>query len=214
MKVSREILSVAAKVAIYPARLVQLGSLVITGYAVCYLVWMHHFHYCAFYGCGARVPDGVSVPLGEVLLITASVLVTLEWMLFGTILALKADTGKPAIVDTSAQFACSCFSLFVYSIGLVAFTSIPTVRATWPYCYNMWGSNVYDPPEKYFCIVTQNAVTCGLIAWIATMLVALLNLIQFRKDRAVGAIRLGDDTRSPTDADAVSIPDVTIDHSA
>lgn len=71
MKVSREILSVAAKVAIYPARLVQLGSLVITGYAVCYLVWMHHFHYCAFYGCGARVPDGVSVPLGEVLLITA-----------------------------------------------------------------------------------------------------------------------------------------------
>lgn len=46
------------------------------------------------------------------------------------------------------------------------------------------------------------------------MLVALLNLIQFRKDRAVGAIRLGDGTRSSTDADAVSIPDVTVDDSA
>jgi hypothetical protein len=192
--ISTETLSAAAIVAIYPARLVQLGSLVITGYAVCYLVWMHYFHYCAFYGCGTRLPDSVSVPLGEVLLITAvrtlspctlklplprdfqrrlrelthtsqSVLVTLEWILFGTILAFKAHTGKPAIVDTSAQFACSCFSLFVYSIGLIAFTSIPTVRATWPYCYDMWRSNVYDPPETYFCIVTQNAVTCGLITW-------------------------------------------------
>ncbi|RSL54916.1 hypothetical protein CEP54_009632 [Fusarium duplospermum] len=211
MKVSREALSVAATVAIYPARLVQLGSLVITGYAVCYLVWMHHFHYCAFYGCGRRLPETVSVPLGEVILITASVLVTLEWMLFGTILAFKAHTGKPALIGTSTQFACSCFSLFVYSIGLVAFTSIPTVRATWPYCYNMWRSNIYDPPEKYFCIVTQNAITCGLIAWIMTMIVALLDLVQFRKDHGVGAIRLGDETGLPTDIDAVSIQDVTVD---
>jgi hypothetical protein len=45
------------------------------------------------------------------------------------------------------------------------------------------------------------------------MLVALLNLVQFRKDRGVGAIRLGDDTRLPTDADAVSIRDVAIDNS-
>lgn len=71
MKLSRETLSVAATVAIYPTRLVQFGSLVITGYAVCYLVWMHHFHYCAFYGCGTRVPDSVSVPVGEVIMITA-----------------------------------------------------------------------------------------------------------------------------------------------
>ncbi|KAM0433855.1 hypothetical protein ACHAPT_003798 [Fusarium lateritium] len=213
MKVSRETLSVAATVAIYPARLVQLGSLVITGYGVCYLVWMHHFHYCAFSGCGTSLPESVSVPLGEVLLITASVLVTLEWILFGSILAFKAHTGKPALVDTSAQFACSCFSLFVYSIGLVAFTSIPTVRATWPYCYDMWRSNIYDPPEKYFCIVTQNAVACGLITWITTIIVALLNLVQFRKDRGVGAIRLGDDTGLPTDTYAVSIRDVPVDNS-
>lgn len=45
------------------------------------------------------------------------------------------------------------------------------------------------------------------------MLVALLSLIQFRKDRAIGAIRLGDDTRSPADADAVSIRDVALDQS-
>ena len=145
-------------------------------------------------------------------------------MLFGSILAFKAHIGKVALIDISAQFACLCFSLFVYSIGLVAFTSIPTVRATWPYCYNIWRSNIYDPPETYFCITTQNAVTCGLITWsvlsillhrfntdchagapplilnrITTMIVALLNLVQFRKDRGVGAIRLGDDTQLPSD---------------
>lgn len=46
------------------------------------------------------------------------------------------------------------------------------------------------------------------------MLVALLDLVQLRKGRGVGAIRLGDDTRLPTDADAVSIQDVTVDGSA
>ncbi|KAJ4215707.1 hypothetical protein NW759_009567 [Fusarium solani] len=56
-----------------------------------------------------------------------SILVTLEWMLFGSILAFKAHIGKVALIDISAQFACLCFSLFVYSIGLVAFTSIPMV---------------------------------------------------------------------------------------
>ncbi|KAH7254403.1 hypothetical protein B0J15DRAFT_512673 [Fusarium solani] len=156
---------------------------------------MHHFHYYAFYGCGMRVPDSVSMPISE------SILVTLEWMLFGSILAFKAHIGKVALIDISAQFACLCFSLFVYSIGLVAFTSIPM------------RSNNYDPSETYFYIATQNAVTYGLITWITTMIVALLNLVQFRKDRGVGAIRLGDDTQLPGDTDALSIRDVPSDNS-
>jgi hypothetical protein len=45
------------------------------------------------------------------------------------------------------------------------------------------------------------------------MIVALLNLVQFRKDRGVGAIRLGDDTQLPGDTDALSIRDVPSDNS-
>lgn len=43
-----------------------------------------------------------------------------------------------------------------------------------------------------------------------TLLVALLNLVEFRKDSGIGLIRLGDDTRLPTEADAVSIQDVAL----
>lgn len=38
-----------------------------------------------------------------------------------------------------------------------------------------------------------------------TLLVALLSLVEFRKESGVGLIRLGDDTGLPTEADAVSI---------
>ncbi|KAH6971153.1 hypothetical protein BKA56DRAFT_636074 [Ilyonectria sp. MPI-CAGE-AT-0026] len=205
MEITREKLAAVARVAIYPIRFVQLGSIAIAGYAACYLVSMHHHHYCVWYRCSATQREHISVPIGEVLFITASVLVTLDWMLFGGLLAWKVHMGKPALVDTMAQFACACFALFVYSVGLVAFTSIPAVRPTWPYCYDMWNNDVYGAPEKYFCIVTQTAVTCGLITWIMTLLVALLGLVEFRKDSGVGLIRLGDDTGLPTEADAVSI---------
>ncbi|CAM1509582.1 Fc.00g033210.m01.CDS01 [Cosmosporella sp. VM-42] len=200
----------AATVFTYPVRLVQLGTVSIAGYAVCYLVWMHHFHYCAWYGCGGTSTDPTSVPIGEVLFITASVLVVLEWMLFGGNLAFKAHTGKPVLGDSLTQFAFACFTLFVYSIGLVAFASIPNVRASWPFCYNMWNHSVYDPPEKYFCIVTQNAVNCGIM----TLVVALLSLVELRKDIGLGVIRLDGNNMLPTEADALSIRDVAANGSS
>ncbi|KAH7144121.1 hypothetical protein B0J13DRAFT_675565 [Dactylonectria estremocensis] len=214
MMSTKEKLSVIATVAMYLIRLVQLGSLVIAGYGTCYLVWEHLNHYCSWYSCGMLGADTVAVPIGEVLFITASSLLTLEWMFFGGIIAFRAQTGKPAPVDASTQFACSCFSMFVYSIGLISFTSIPTVRASFPYCYNMWDTNRYDPPEKNYCIVTQSAVSCGLITWIMTSLVAILNLVEYRKDCGVGRIQLSDNTRLPSDADALSIQDVPTIESA
>ncbi|KAH6874375.1 hypothetical protein B0T10DRAFT_567302 [Thelonectria olida] len=214
MKATREMISAAATVAVYLVRFIQLGSVVIAGFGVCYLVWMHNHHYCSWYGCNGVRLDPTSVPVGEVLFIIASILVTLEWMLFGGSLAFQARTGKSSLVDTFTQFAFACFTLFVYSIGLVAFVSIPTVRATWPYCYNIWDNRVFEPPEKYFCILTQTAVTCGLISWIMTMLVALLNLVEFRKDSGIGGIRLGDDTQLPTESDAVLIQDRVVNESS
>ncbi|KAH7141104.1 hypothetical protein EDB81DRAFT_844076 [Dactylonectria macrodidyma] len=214
MAFAKEKLSVIANVALHLIRLVQLGSLVIAGYGACYLVWQHLYHYCTWYSCGMLGTDAVAVPIGEVLFITASCLLTLEWMLFGGIIVFRAQTGKPSPVNASTQFACACFSLFVYSIGLISFTSISTVRASFPYCYNMWDTSRYDPPEKNYCIVTQNAVSCGLITWIMTTFVAILNLVEYRKDCGVGGIQLSNDTRLPSDADALSIPDVTTNESA
>ncbi|KAM5355008.1 hypothetical protein ACJ41O_001654 [Fusarium nematophilum] len=201
-------LSAASTVAIYPVRLVQIGSIVATGYSVGYLIFMHQNHYCAWYGCGGSDLNQAAVPIGEVLFISACVLATLEWILFSSNIAFRAHTGKPALVSTQTQFALACFVLLVYSIGFVSFTSIQSVRSSWPICWNMWSNSVYDSPEKYFCIMTQNGVTCGLISWLAIMVVALLNLVEYRKDSGVGGIHLGDDTRLPDEADDLSIRDL------
>ncbi|KAF7550027.1 hypothetical protein G7Z17_g5989 [Cylindrodendrum hubeiense] len=187
MNLTREKLSAVATVAIHAVRLIQLGSVAIAGYVVCYLIFMHHNHYCAWYDCGPNLRHHASVPIGEVLFIIASCLVTIEWMLFAGNLAFQAKTGKPALFNVLTQFACACFALFVYSIGLMAFASIPTARTTWPLCYNMWRVSVYDSPEEYFCIVTQTGMTSGLISWIMTMLVAALNLFELRKNSGIGA---------------------------
>lgn len=71
MEITREKLATAATVAIYPIRFVQLGSIAIAGYAACYLVSMHHHHYCVWYRCSVTQMEHISVPIGEVLFITA-----------------------------------------------------------------------------------------------------------------------------------------------
>ncbi len=110
------------------------------------------------------------------------VIATLEWILFAADIVLQAHkttrsrTSEPGVlggilknhtqlVDSSTQFMCAAFALFIYSIGFVAYASNPKVHATWPYCYNMWNNDVFNPPETYFCIVTQNSLTCALIGW-------------------------------------------------
>jgi hypothetical protein len=69
------------------------------------------------------------------------------------------------LLDGAARLACACFSLLVYSVGLVAYTSIPAVQESWPYCAQIWNGYYYQLPERYFCIVTQNGVNSSLLAW-------------------------------------------------
>ncbi|KAK3984525.1 hypothetical protein QBC44DRAFT_387832 [Cladorrhinum sp. PSN332] len=186
-------LSTLASFGIYPLRLIQLGSVVISGYAICYLLYMHDMHYCRRYRyrC-APATEPTSVPISEVLLLIASIITVLDFFLFFAVLILRAHK-KPCLlaIDNFTQLGCTSFSLFLYSICLVSFASTPVVRETWPYCYNVWENNVYLPPEKYFCIVTQNAVSSGLVVWITSVLICLCAVIEVRKDRGVGAIRLG-----------------------
>ncbi|KAF5697051.1 hypothetical protein FMUND_15530 [Fusarium mundagurra] len=210
MKTNREMLSTAATVAMYLFRVLQIGSGVIAGFVGCYLAWEHTHHYCNWYSCSDKEQQNTSVPIGEVLFITASVLVSLEWMFFGGSLAFQTRTGKPALVNPFTQFIFSCLVLIVYSIGFVAFASISTVHATWPYCFNTQYTSVFGPPEKRFCIVTQTGVTCGLITWITCLVVALLSLVEIKKEGVYGRIRLENDTVLPVEDDAVSIRDVAV----
>ncbi len=48
---TREKLAVARAVAGFVMRQLQFMCVVITGYGVCYLVWMHNHHTCAKGGC-------------------------------------------------------------------------------------------------------------------------------------------------------------------
>jgi hypothetical protein len=45
-------------------RFIQLGSVTITGFIYCYLVWHHNNHYCAYYprSCTAGQMNQVKVP--------------------------------------------------------------------------------------------------------------------------------------------------------
>lgn len=55
------------------------------------------------------------------------------------------------------------------AVGIGMFTSISTVRQAWPLCYSTGyiQFSSYYPPETNSCIVTQNAVTTGLIGmWV------------------------------------------------
>jgi hypothetical protein len=86
-------------------------------------------------------------------------------MVFAASITFQARMGKQTSTGTAKRLAASCMSLLVYSIGLIAFASIPAVRENWPIAHYIWRNNIYDPPETYFSIVTSNAVSCGLISW-------------------------------------------------
>jgi hypothetical protein len=86
-------------------------------------------------------------------------------MVFAASITIHARMGKQTSTGTAKRLAASCMNLLVYSIGLVAFASIPAVRENWPIAHYIWRNNIYDPPETYFSIVTSNAVSCGLISW-------------------------------------------------
>jgi hypothetical protein len=59
----------ATVVALYLVRFIQLGSVIIAGYAVCYLVFIHNHHYCAIRYCGDYGREAAAVPIGEVMFI-------------------------------------------------------------------------------------------------------------------------------------------------
>jgi hypothetical protein len=61
----------ATAAAAYFLRLVQLSTLSISCFGVCYLIWMHNHHYCAYWSCSGSDMEMASVPLGEVIYVTA-----------------------------------------------------------------------------------------------------------------------------------------------
>lgn len=78
---------------------------------------------------------------------------------------IKLSRGKR--IDSATEFCCTWTTLLLFTIGLGWFTSIKDVRATWPYCSRIGVTrfgNAY-PVEANMCIVTQSAVTTGLINW-------------------------------------------------
>ena len=76
MSTKREL---AVALILYLLRMVQITSLSITTFCVCYLVWMHQHHICVYRYCGGGVRDSdgknpqehTSVPMGEVMMIVA-----------------------------------------------------------------------------------------------------------------------------------------------
>ena len=54
-------------------RFIQLGSVTITGFIYCYLVWHHDNHYCSFYprSCTPEQLSYVKVPWEYIVTITA-----------------------------------------------------------------------------------------------------------------------------------------------
>ncbi|KAK4160879.1 hypothetical protein QBC43DRAFT_324792 [Cladorrhinum sp. PSN259] len=193
---------------IYPLRLIQLGSIIITSYVICFLLYMHDKHRCKRWGCSPS-RESTSTPISEVILLIASIITLFDFFLFLAPLILRAHKMESrchrAVVDSFTQLSCTAFSLFVYSIAFVSFASTPVVRDTWPYCVNVWDNDIFAPPERYFCIVTQSGVSSGLVTWIATVLICLCAVVEVRKDRGVGAIRLGGSDHNGEERDGEEI---------
>ena len=61
----------AAAVLTFPLRLAQLLDIVIAGYGVCYLVYMHTAHTCRKSYCDPYYGSPDSIPVGEVIMIIA-----------------------------------------------------------------------------------------------------------------------------------------------
>ena len=63
--------TVIIAVLLYLIRMVEIVTLSITTFCVCYLVWMHNNHYCTSYWCSGSPLNNTSVPIGEVMMIVA-----------------------------------------------------------------------------------------------------------------------------------------------
>ncbi|KAM7203261.1 hypothetical protein V8F33_002252 [Rhypophila sp. PSN 637] len=188
---------------VYLLRLVQLTTLSITCFGGCYLIWMHNHHYCAYWPCSGTSREGLAtVPLGEVVFVTCCVLQSLEWICYTSLSLIKLSRGKR--IDSATEFCCTWTTLLLFTIGLGWFTSIKDVRATWPYCEDIGVTRFgnYYPVETNMCIVTQSAVTTGLINWIASALLAIIASWEIRKDLLMGRIKLPVGARSAEDSDA------------
>ncbi|KAM7197422.1 hypothetical protein V8F20_006567 [Naviculisporaceae sp. PSN 640] len=209
LKISKE---TALSTAVYLLRLIQLTNLSITCFGACYLIWMHNHHYCAYYSCSSTGLEGLaSVPLGEVVFVTCCVLQSLEWIYYTSSSIIKLSQGKR--IDSATEFCCTCMTLVLFTIGLGWFTSIKDVRATWPYCTGVGITRfgIHYPVESNMCIVTQSAVTTGLINWIASALLAVIATLEIRKDLGVGRIRLPLRVR---DENGTDTNDMLISHEA
>ncbi|KAK3361804.1 hypothetical protein B0T24DRAFT_640126 [Lasiosphaeria ovina] len=176
-------------------RATQLSTVSISCFGACYLIWMRNHHFCAVsryrYQCTGNQLENYQVPLGEVMFVVSCVLVALE-LLYSTGLAILM-LARNKRHDSFTQLCSAWTSVVVFTLGLGAFASISVVRRTWPLCYSEGVTyfNPMLPPETNMCIVTQSAVTTGLIAWIATILLGIIAVFELKKDRqSYGAIRL------------------------
>jgi hypothetical protein len=69
-----------SKLGLFFLRFIQLGSVTVTGFIYCYLVWLHNNHYCVYYPhqCTALQLSYVRVPWEYYLVITTCILAFLE----------------------------------------------------------------------------------------------------------------------------------------
>ncbi|KAK4654997.1 hypothetical protein QC762_405618 [Podospora pseudocomata] len=184
---SAEALTAAA---CYLLRLTQFSSLSISCFSVCYLIWMHSHHFCAYWSCNDPGQEAALVPLGEVIYVVSCVLIALEWIYTTSSSLLTLSNGKRP--DVFTQLCSTWMSVMILAIGLGILTSISTVRQTWPFC-NGTGVTRFSshyPPEINSCIVTQSAVTTGLITMVCSLLLAMLAVWETKKDLRTGRIRL------------------------
>ncbi|KAK4099859.1 hypothetical protein N658DRAFT_497840 [Parathielavia hyrcaniae] len=161
----------------YLLRITQLCSLSISCYGVCYLIWLHNHHYCSYHYCGDTDRETASVPIGEVVYTVACVLAGLEWIYATSSTLVRLSQGKK--IDSFTQLCGTWTSVVILAVGMGMFTSISTVRQSWPLCYSTGyiRFSVYYLPETNSCIVTQNAVTTGLIAmWVYPHIICVLGV--------------------------------------
>ncbi|KAK3368027.1 hypothetical protein B0H63DRAFT_490169 [Podospora didyma] len=171
-------------------RATQFCTISISCFCVGYLITMHNHHYCAYYNCGTYSGHLASVPVGEAMMLIACVLVTLEFLYSTGITILMLSRQKRP--NSFGQLCSAWTSVALLTIGLGSFASIADVRKTWPMCHSqgIFEFSIYFPVELNMCIVTQSALTTGLIAWGATLLIALLAVRELKMDHGQGAIRL------------------------
>ena len=59
----------------------------------------------------------------------------------------------------------SSIALAVFCITFKYYLDIPTIRQSWPLCWNNMSLNYAMMPEEYNCIVTQSSVNSAITLW-------------------------------------------------